>query len=366
MSTKRHATPADFANWREKAFHMDANELRYCAEDARRAAMAMRGHDPIAEGWYDDEASTYMTEMRRRVAGGKKRNPSLPLSRASARKPPKDYLFLLVDPQGGWHSGWSYREDASYEFRENRAHYPVGTKIMARSTWENLTKKRNPAASSSTSAQIRRIYAAWSTSDRMKSAGKHVVMITNDGLLPGTKQWDKLVLEMQTPQVLHMLESIAPFAKKRNPGGKRQRARGIREANWPQQGSQSKGAEWERQMRSAARLRLETAAGSPSSAKLWHAQTLVKAAATRPKLPNPAPVRLTHRKRVGGMNFYVVVERLPAGHWFWEVWSMGTGREQAMVYLNGADALDEAYGWAKADAFIARWVKDWQETARRQ
>ena len=61
-----HATAADFATWEERAKGMTDAELLYSAQDARRAAEAMRGWNPIAEGRYDDEAHTYGDELRRR------------------------------------------------------------------------------------------------------------------------------------------------------------------------------------------------------------------------------------------------------------------------------------------------------------
>jgi hypothetical protein len=63
-----HATPADFARWEAKAKVMTDAELLWSARDARAAAEAMRGWNPIAEGRYDDEAFTYGDEIRRRRA----------------------------------------------------------------------------------------------------------------------------------------------------------------------------------------------------------------------------------------------------------------------------------------------------------
>jgi len=47
---------------------MTLAELIYSAQDARKAEQAMRGWNPIAEGRYSDEASTYGDEIRRRRA----------------------------------------------------------------------------------------------------------------------------------------------------------------------------------------------------------------------------------------------------------------------------------------------------------
>jgi hypothetical protein len=66
--TATYATPADFAKWRERAESMADAELLWSALDARSAAAAMRGWNPIAEGRYDDEACTYGDELRRRRA----------------------------------------------------------------------------------------------------------------------------------------------------------------------------------------------------------------------------------------------------------------------------------------------------------
>ena len=60
------ATAADFARWEAKAKAMTDAELLYSARDARAAAEAMRGWNPVAEGRYDDEAFTYGDEIRRR------------------------------------------------------------------------------------------------------------------------------------------------------------------------------------------------------------------------------------------------------------------------------------------------------------
>ena len=51
-----YATAEDFTWW------------EFSARDARAAAKAMRGWNPIAEGRYDDEASTYGMELARRRA----------------------------------------------------------------------------------------------------------------------------------------------------------------------------------------------------------------------------------------------------------------------------------------------------------
>jgi hypothetical protein len=69
MSCAHHATAADFARWELKARHMSNHELWWAARDARQAAEAMRGWNPVAEGRYEDEAHTYGDELRRRRQG---------------------------------------------------------------------------------------------------------------------------------------------------------------------------------------------------------------------------------------------------------------------------------------------------------
>ena len=64
-----HATAEDFARWEAKAKTMTIAELVWSAMDARQAANAMRGWNPVAEGRYDDEAHTYGDEIRRRQIG---------------------------------------------------------------------------------------------------------------------------------------------------------------------------------------------------------------------------------------------------------------------------------------------------------
>ncbi len=63
-----YATASDFTRWEEMAASMTDSQLLYSARDARAAAQAMRGWNPIAEGRYDDEAFTYGDELRRRRA----------------------------------------------------------------------------------------------------------------------------------------------------------------------------------------------------------------------------------------------------------------------------------------------------------
>lgn len=56
-------------NWSsvaEKATLMSTESLIYTIKDCREAALASRGWNPENEGYYDDEASVYASELRRR------------------------------------------------------------------------------------------------------------------------------------------------------------------------------------------------------------------------------------------------------------------------------------------------------------
>jgi hypothetical protein len=64
-----YATPQDFAAWRRQAEQMTVAQLRYVAADCRKAEAAMRGWNPIREGYYADQACTYGDELRRRLSG---------------------------------------------------------------------------------------------------------------------------------------------------------------------------------------------------------------------------------------------------------------------------------------------------------
>jgi hypothetical protein len=63
---RRHATADDFKRWESKAETMTDYELRYAAKECREVAALWRGHDGMVEGFYDDQASTYGTVLRRR------------------------------------------------------------------------------------------------------------------------------------------------------------------------------------------------------------------------------------------------------------------------------------------------------------
>ena len=47
---QQHATPEDFQRWETRARLMSVSELRYAAEDCRKAEAAMRGWNPVREG----------------------------------------------------------------------------------------------------------------------------------------------------------------------------------------------------------------------------------------------------------------------------------------------------------------------------
>ena len=64
-----YATAEDFNTWETQARTMTAAELRYAAQDCRQAEAAMRGWNPIREGFYSDQACTFGDELRRRLGG---------------------------------------------------------------------------------------------------------------------------------------------------------------------------------------------------------------------------------------------------------------------------------------------------------
>ena len=62
-----HATPEDFTAWEARAKTMTVAELLYTVKDCQQAEAAMRGWNPIREGFYSDQACTYGDELRRRL-----------------------------------------------------------------------------------------------------------------------------------------------------------------------------------------------------------------------------------------------------------------------------------------------------------
>ena len=63
---RRNATAEDFQNWEAYARTLTDAELIYAARDCRKVEAIWRGHDPVVEGFYSDQASTYGMELSRR------------------------------------------------------------------------------------------------------------------------------------------------------------------------------------------------------------------------------------------------------------------------------------------------------------
>ena len=61
-----YATAADFCKWEEHAAECSSASLHYIVRDCFTAAAAMRGGNPIKEGYYEDQGNTYFNEIRRR------------------------------------------------------------------------------------------------------------------------------------------------------------------------------------------------------------------------------------------------------------------------------------------------------------
>jgi hypothetical protein len=66
LSTKEHATPEHFSRWESHAKSLDSYSLRYVIRDCHQAAAAMKGWNPVREGFYIDQAATYGMELTRR------------------------------------------------------------------------------------------------------------------------------------------------------------------------------------------------------------------------------------------------------------------------------------------------------------
>lgn len=64
--TAEYATPEDFATWAARAKTMTVAALLYTVKDCQQAEAAMRGWNPVKEGYYADQASTYGMELTRR------------------------------------------------------------------------------------------------------------------------------------------------------------------------------------------------------------------------------------------------------------------------------------------------------------
>lgn len=61
-----YALPSDFAAWEAKAKTMTVAELLFTIKDCQEAEAAMRGWNPVKEGFYSDQACTYGMELTRR------------------------------------------------------------------------------------------------------------------------------------------------------------------------------------------------------------------------------------------------------------------------------------------------------------
>jgi hypothetical protein len=57
----------DWEGTRKHARSCSEEQLRFIIHDCIEAREAMKGWNPEAEGFYQDEASMYMTELRRRM-----------------------------------------------------------------------------------------------------------------------------------------------------------------------------------------------------------------------------------------------------------------------------------------------------------
>lgn len=66
MTRFDYATPEDFENWRKEAKTMTVDALKHTIQDCRNAEKAMRGWQPVKEGFYSDQAATYGMELMRR------------------------------------------------------------------------------------------------------------------------------------------------------------------------------------------------------------------------------------------------------------------------------------------------------------
>ena len=61
-----YATVEDFNTWEKKAKKMTVAELLFVVDDCRAAEKAMKNWNPVKEGYYSDQASTYGMELTRR------------------------------------------------------------------------------------------------------------------------------------------------------------------------------------------------------------------------------------------------------------------------------------------------------------
>ncbi len=66
LCTQEHATPEHFTRWENHAKTLDSYSLQYVIRDCHQAANAMKGWNPVREGFYVDQAATYGMELTRR------------------------------------------------------------------------------------------------------------------------------------------------------------------------------------------------------------------------------------------------------------------------------------------------------------
>lgn len=66
LCTQQFATPEHFDRWEAHAKVCDVYTLKYIIKDCYSAAEAMKGFNPIREGFYLDQAATYGMELTRR------------------------------------------------------------------------------------------------------------------------------------------------------------------------------------------------------------------------------------------------------------------------------------------------------------
>ena len=57
--TPDYAKPENFETWRQDAKTMTVDALMHTIQDCRNAEKAMRGWNPVKEGFYSYQASTY-------------------------------------------------------------------------------------------------------------------------------------------------------------------------------------------------------------------------------------------------------------------------------------------------------------------
>ena len=69
--TPDYATPENFETWRQDAKTMTVDALMHTIQDCRNAEKAMRGWNPVKEGFYSDQAATYGMELNKRSVNKK-------------------------------------------------------------------------------------------------------------------------------------------------------------------------------------------------------------------------------------------------------------------------------------------------------